>query len=73
MNETKVKSPRTDLVLTEAQIEEMKLAAMPLMAWMEKNFHPHIKEIVNSGKVELLEGVAQAFRYNRQSQERIPA
>ena len=62
MNETPAKSPRTDLVLTEAQIEELKQAAMPLMRWMGKNLHPHVKAIVDSSRTELLEGIAVASR-----------
>lgn len=50
------------MTLTEEQIAEMKELALPLMRWLEKNCHPHVKAIVHNTNIELLEGIATASR-----------
>jgi hypothetical protein len=47
------------MVLKEEKIEELKLAAEPLVKWLNENCHPHVVVIVDSGGAELLEGVAK--------------
>lgn len=48
--------------LNEKQTEEFRQAALPLMEWLNKNGHPHITVIVDSERVELVEGLATARR-----------
>ena len=50
------------MLLTVAQIVEMKEASMPLMEWLERNCHPHVRAIVNGAQVEIVEGLAMASR-----------
>ena len=50
------------MLLTVAQIVEMKEASMPLMEWLERNCHPHVHAIVNGAQVEIVEGLAMASR-----------
>ena len=50
------------MVLTEAEILEMRNAAMPLMVWLANNCHPHVKAIVDSELVEVMEGLATERR-----------
>jgi len=57
------------MILTEKQIGEMKQAAIPLMVWLEKNCHPHVKAIVHNTQIEVLEGLATASRLERQYKE----
>ena len=54
------------MILTEAEILEMRNAAMPLMVWLANNCHPHVKAIVDSELVEVMEGLATASRVDRQ-------
>jgi hypothetical protein len=35
------------MTLTEAQVDELEKVAAPLMAWIEKNCHPHVHVIVD--------------------------
>ena len=44
--------------LTDDQFRELLEAAKPLMKWLSDNCHPHSTAIVDYGKVELLESVA---------------
>jgi hypothetical protein len=48
--------------LTNEQIQEMKQAALPLMQWLEKNCHPHVKAIVDSERTEVVEGLASVLK-----------
>ena len=50
------------MTLTKDQIEQMRAAAMPLMIWLLENCHPHVQAIVDSGRVEIVEGLATAIR-----------
>ena len=44
--------------ITREQHEEMLEAAKPLIKWMNENFHPHCKAIVDQNTIELMEGIA---------------
>ena len=46
--------------LTPVECEAFECAARPLMAWIERNCHPHTWAIVEAGNTVLLEGVATA-------------
>jgi len=46
------------MVLTEAQIEEMKKAATPLVKWLNENCHPHVTVEVTLTGAEASEGLA---------------
>ena len=37
-------------------------AAKPLMDFLKTNHHPHVKAIVDSDRVEVVEGLANEFR-----------
>lgn len=37
--------------------DELHVMTVPLMDWLGANFHPHVKVIVDSGRVELVEGI----------------
>lgn len=37
------------------RLDELHVLTVPLMEWLENNYHPHVKVIVESGKAELLE------------------
>ena len=50
------------MILTEKHLEELRAAAIPLMQWLNDNCHPHVKIIVDSEHIELLEGLATARR-----------
>jgi malate/lactate dehydrogenase len=54
------------VILTEAEILEMKRAAMPLMVWLSRTCHPHVQAVVDSEQVMIVEGVATASRVERQ-------
>jgi hypothetical protein len=47
------------MILTKKQSEDMYVAALPLMLWMEENCHPHCVTNVTKSDVELLEGIAR--------------
>jgi len=38
-------------------MSDLKKLAEPLMKWLAENHHPHMKVLIDSGSVELLEGV----------------
>jgi len=42
--------------LNEQKRKEFEEAARPLMQWLSKNCHPHMKVIVDSSQAEMLEG-----------------
>lgn len=44
--------------ISTEQIEDIQRLAMPLMKWLHDNCHPHCRLVVESGSVELLEGIA---------------
>ena len=44
-------------ILSKEKREEFEMASRPLMLWLSKNCHPHIKVIVDSTYIELLEGI----------------
>jgi len=46
------------MILQKKQREEMLEAAKPLMAWMDRNCHPHCVARVGQIHIELLEGIA---------------
>lgn len=50
--------------ITAAQLNEMLVAAKPLMDWLEQNTHPHCTVILDSEKVELVEGVATGQKHH---------
>ena len=43
-------------MLSEQKRKEFEEAARPLMSWLSKNCHPHMKVIVNYSRAEMLEG-----------------
>ena len=47
---------------TLAEIETLREAALPLMQWLNNNCHPHCTVIVDSERIELVEGLATARR-----------
>ena len=49
------------MIITKAQSDELKEAAKPLMKFLNDNCHPHVKVIVDTNRVELLEGVASVI------------
>jgi hypothetical protein len=49
------------MILTEEQLNSLSQAALPLMIWLSENCHPHCTAIVDSGRTELLEGLATAI------------
>jgi hypothetical protein len=49
------------MILTEEQLNSLRKAALPLMLWLTENCHPHCTAIVDSGRTELLEGLATAM------------
>ncbi len=63
---------KTTMAFTEAEILEMKAAALPLMVWLANNCHPHVKAIVDSELVEVMEGLATAQRVERYGQDGKP-
>lgn len=46
------------MIISEDKSEELKKAAAPLIKFINDNCHPHVKAIVETDRVELLEGVA---------------
>ena len=44
--------------LTVEQMQALRVAAEPLMDWMNGNCHPHATAIVDSERTELMEGSA---------------
>ena len=44
------------------EIETLREAALPLMQWLNDNCHPHCTIIVDSERIELVEGLATARR-----------
>ena len=50
------------MLLTSEQVAELEIVAQPLMDWIEVNCHPHITAIVDSHRVELLEGIASVLK-----------
>jgi hypothetical protein len=51
-----------EVKLTLDQIETLREAALPLMQWLNDNCHPHCTVIVDSERIELVEGLATARR-----------
>jgi hypothetical protein len=43
------------MILTKKQREDFEIAARPLMEYLGKNHHPHVKVIVDNGSSEILE------------------
>jgi hypothetical protein len=39
-------------------LEELQAAARPLMEYLKKRHHPHVKAIVDSDSTEIVEGIA---------------
>jgi hypothetical protein len=50
------------MILTEEQLKELRVAAVPLMQWLLNNCHPHCTAIVDSEHIELMEGLATTLR-----------
>lgn len=51
------------------EIETLREAALPLMQWLNDNCHPHCTVIVDSERIELVEGLATARREPIQEEE----
>jgi hypothetical protein len=47
------------MILTEEKRKEFVEKCEPLMKWLADNCHLHIQVIVDCGKAQLVEGVAQ--------------
>lgn len=45
-------------IIKEEQLNEFAQACLPVMKWLRDNCHPHVTVIVDSGRAELLEGLA---------------
>lgn len=44
------------------EIETLREAALPLMQWLNDNCHPHCTVMVDSERIEFVEGLATARR-----------
>lgn len=53
--------------ITLDQLETLREAALPLMQWLNDNCHPHCTVMVDSERIELVEGLATAARRDDQS------
>ena len=42
---------------TEEKLQELKQAALPLIKYLNTNYHPHVTAIITPTSVELLEGI----------------
>ena len=51
------------------EIETLREAALPLMQWLSDNCHPHCSILVDSERIELVEGLATARRKPIQEEE----
>jgi len=49
--------PRINMIIDNQKEEELIAAAKPLVKWLNENGHPHSKAIVETNRVELLEGI----------------
>lgn len=52
--------------MTTDELEKLREAAMPLMAWLAKNCHPHVQATVDSEQVILYEGIASVGKVTRE-------
>lgn len=50
------------MILTKQQLEELEVAAKPLMNWIHDNCHPHVTALVDSNRAELMEGLGTTVR-----------
>ena len=48
--------------LGDPRHDELKALALPLMKWLSENCHPHVKAIVDSENMELMEGMTAVQR-----------
>lgn len=46
------------ILVTDNELEELEEKSEELREWMEEHFHPHVKAIVTSTGIELMEGIA---------------
>ena len=46
------------MTLTLKQMDELKVAASPLIKWLRDNADPHCKAIIEQYRIDLLEGLA---------------
>ena len=60
------------LMTNEQQLNEFAQACLPVMKWLRDNCHPHVTVIVDSGRAELLEGLATTIFKEDQSPEPQP-
>jgi hypothetical protein len=49
------------MIITEQKLEELRIAVLPLMAWLAANCHPHVACLVTSEASELLEPRRRTF------------
>lgn len=56
--------------ITLDQVETLREAVLPLMRWLNDNCHPHCTVMVNSERIELVEGLATAARLDDHFSER---
>lgn len=49
------------MILSKKQFAEFEEASKPLMKFLAKNCHPHVKVILENNRAELLEGSANTI------------
>lgn len=47
---------------SESDLRELRQAARPLMEFLERRHNPHVRAIVDSHSVEVIEGIANEVR-----------
>jgi len=55
------------MIFTKEQLKSLRESALPLMQWLVDNCHPHCTAIIDSERVELLEGLATARRQPKEA------
>lgn len=48
------------MILTKEQIKQVEELATPLAQWLAINCHPHVTVILDSTRVEVVEGLMQS-------------
>jgi len=57
-----VASDGSPLQYSDEKLRELQVASRPLMDFLMKYHNPHVKAIVDSHRVEVVEGLANEFR-----------
>lgn len=53
--------------ITPEQQRELEALVRPLQEWLSSNCHPHVKAVVDSENMELMEGITTVQRTQRGS------